>query len=193
MILLAAAAVVTILSPSDRILGDMVKIVYVHGAIIWVSLILFAITGGLGATQFIRARDSRDTYLLAFEGTATGFWFISTTLGFYVTYITWGGILWVEPRLWMTLEVAVVSGSIYSVSRLYGNPVLNRALAVVLALTAGGLLVNVGRVFHPENPIFQSELIIQLTFTALAVIFFTTALLVAKMLNKPKKLALLTQ
>ena len=185
-VLLAAAAVVILLSPSERILGDAVKAVYVHGAMIWVSLMLFGLTGALGVTQLVRASDSRDVYLLAFEETATGFWIVSTILGFFVAYITWGGIIWAEPRLWMTIVIAVLAGSIYYVSRLRRNLVLNRVLAVILALTAGGLLINAGRIFHPENPIFQSEPIIQLAFAALAVIFFTTALLIVKVLSKPK-------
>ncbi|MBI2937537.1 MAG: hypothetical protein HYY22_04960, partial [Thaumarchaeota archaeon] len=96
-VLLAAAAVVTLLSPSERILGAAVKAVYVHGAMIWVSLMLFGLTGALGVTQIVRASDSRDVYLLAFKETATGFWIASTILGFFVAYITWGGIIWAEP------------------------------------------------------------------------------------------------
>ncbi|OHE55210.1 MAG: hypothetical protein A3K61_01635 [Thaumarchaeota archaeon RBG_16_49_8] len=191
--LLAVAAIVTLLSPSERVLGDAVKVVYVHGAMIWISLMLFAITGGLAATQLIRESGSRDSYLLAFEETATGFWFVSTVLGFLASYITWGGIIWAEPRIWMTIVIAALAGSIYYVSRLNRNLVLNRVLAVFLALTAGGLLINAGRIFHPENPIFQSEPIIQLAFATLAVIFFTTALLIVKVLSKPKQFTWLTQ
>ncbi len=190
--LLAVAATVTLLSPSEQVLGDAVKVVYVHGAMIWVSLMLFGLTGTLGVTQFVRASESRDSYLLAFEETATGFWFVSTVLGFFAAYITWGGIIWAEPRIWMTIVIAALSGSIYYVSRLRRNLVLNRVLAVFLALTAGGLLINAGRIFHPENPILQSEPIIQLTFAALAVIFFTTALLIVKVLSKPKHFTWLT-
>lgn len=190
--LLAVAATVTLLSPSEQVLGDAVKVVYVHGAMIWVSLMLFGLTGALGVTQFVRASESRDSYLLAFEETATGFWFVSTVLGFFAAYITWGGIIWAEPRIWMTIVIAALSGSIYYVSRLRRNLVLNRVLAVFLALTAGGLLINTGRIFHPENPILQSEPIIQLVFAALAVIFFTTALLIVKVLSKPKHFTWLT-
>ncbi|MCL4436048.1 MAG: hypothetical protein M1503_08695 [Thaumarchaeota archaeon] len=191
IVLLAAAAAVTLLSPSERILGDAVKAVYVHGAMIWVSLMLFAITGVLGVIQFVRASDSRDAYLLAFEETATGFWFASTILGFFVAYITWGGVIWAEPRIWMTILIAMLAASIYSISRSRRSPTLNRLLAVILALTAGGLLINAGRIFHPQNPILQSEPIIQLAFATLAVIFFTIALLIVRVLGKPKRFTLL--
>ncbi len=189
--MLVAAAVVTWLSPSERILGDTIKVVYIHGAMVWTSLTLFAITGALGATQLVKASESRDVYLLTFEETATGFWLISTALGLYVTYITWGGILWAEPRLQMTIVIAVLSGSIYFISRLHWSADLNRALAVFLAITAAGLLINAGRIFHPENPIFQSELMIQLSFVTLAAIFFATALLIVKVLRRSKHLTLL--
>jgi hypothetical protein len=185
IILLTAAAIIILLAPSERTLGDTVKAVYIHGAMIWVSLMLFAITGAIGITQLIKPNNSKDTYLLGFEETAAGFWLTSTILGFIVAYVTWGGIIWAEPRIWMAVLITILSISIYIISRFHGNPALNRTLAVILAITAGGLLINAGRILHPENPIFQSEPIIQITFIALTIIFFTTALLTARILSKP--------
>ncbi len=189
ILLLTLAAVVTLLSPSERILGDAVKIVYIHGAMIWVSLMLFGITGSLGVIQLIRASNSGDVQLLAFEAAATGFWFTSTIFGFIVAYITWGGVIWAEPRIWMAVLIAVVAGSIYSISRFRGSHLVNRILAVTLALTVGGLLINAGRILHPQNPIFQSEPIIQIAFITLATIFFVTALLIVRILNRREHFA----
>ena len=51
--LLGLLVLLVLLSPAETQLGDVVKLVYVHGALIWTGLIAFSIAGVLGLLALV--------------------------------------------------------------------------------------------------------------------------------------------
>ncbi len=180
LLLVVAGVVVDMFSPSDRVLGAVAKLVYLHGALIWVGLMLFALTGILGAAQLILRSVRAESYLLPFEESTVLFWLSATFLGWIVAYLTWGGVIWNEPRIYTSIIISMAVLAAYFVSTEYGNPTRNAIIAVGLALITGGFITGTGRVLHPENPLAKSDPSIQLAFTALVMIFLTAAVQIAK-------------
>ncbi len=164
-----------LLSPSDIVLGEFVKIVYIHGALVWVSIILFFVVGFTSITYIIFRNKNLEFYLSALSEIAIIFWIVSTLLGIIVSYVVWHGIIWNEPRLTTTIVISILAVVMYIISIEYWNPLRNAILGTILSLSVLILLTRIGNFFHPENPIMQSNFRIQLTFILLVGIFIIIA------------------
>lgn len=167
-ILAAAAALVLWLSPEDRTLGVRTKLVFFHGALIIVSLLLYAAAGFAALVYLVRPRErtfrtATVAWLAAVAANA-----VSLPTGLYAAQVIWGGILWSEPRvlanagiLFSSLLVAGVG--LISVNR-RGIAFLHAAAAVLYAI----IIRQAGRIMHPANPIGRSDSwTIKLSFVAL--------------------------
>ena len=70
--------------------------------------------------------------------------------------MTWGGVLWNEPKLLMSAEVVSTFLVAWAVSLLVGKPRVTAGAAAVAAAVMAVLLVVTPGAFHPDNPIFRS-------------------------------------
>jgi len=152
-VVLAASGLAMV--PPDATLGGDIRAVFFHGAVTWTGIVMAACGGlaGLGVLLFGWDIPTRVWRLLCL---ATLFWVLSLTLSFPVMRMTWGGVLWNEPKLLMSAEVVSTFLIAWAVSLLVGKPrVTAGAVAVAAAVMAVLLIVTPGA-FHPDNPIFRS-------------------------------------
>ncbi|MBI5302977.1 MAG: hypothetical protein HY868_12640 [Chloroflexi bacterium] len=189
------------LSPAEATLGNVVKLVYAHGAAQRVAMYAYLIAGALGIVHLslqaffakrvtppqpspyqeegaggVFARWSR-----ALMESAILFWFIQFVVSLPAQMLAWGGISWTEPRVMSALWVLVFTALVYGVAHWVGDA---RSLWMPVAAIANAtialiLLRGAANILHPIDPILGSESIaikafyaaIVLTTGALAILF----------------------
>ena len=150
-----------LLIPADKTLGSATRWVFVHGAVTWTG-ILSSLGAGAMALWLLLSREQVPggfrigSALWRLVSIALLLWAASLGLGFPVMKMSWGGVLWNEPRLLMSMEivflllVAWVVGLVVENRRVLAFAALAAAVAMVV------LLLMTSGAFHPDNPIFGS-------------------------------------
>jgi hypothetical protein len=180
MVLLAFFCfLIIILSPSDVILGDIVKFVYLHGALVWIGITYFIIIGTIGFLVLLRNNIS-STYIIILEELTIVVWLSANFLGFLLSYFTWGGIIWIEPRLINSLIISIILLIIYFISASTNNSKLRSFLAILFTLLSTVIIITSRRIFHPENSIFNSAINIQYMFILLYVMLLMITLILLR-------------
>ena len=156
IIVAALIVLVTLLAPTDRVLGEATRMVYVHGAIIRVILGTFLLSGLLGLVYVFRQKTAWVEWSRVLLETSLVLWIpylISSTVA---TLQTWGAIAWFEPRWLVTLQISVIAPVAYVVSGVVKKPIVTAALNAVVAAAIIFLTRSAGLVLHPIDPIGTS-------------------------------------
>ena len=142
------------LSPGERTLGQIVKLVYLHGALVRTAVMLFAISLPVNVVALMNGREKWLVWGKALSWVAIGIWLVHTLTSMVTTYVAWGVfIAWDEPFTRFTFNLAGVGLVILVVTQLVASP---RFSALVFSLLAGVILVllpRLGIVQHPLDPI----------------------------------------
>lgn len=149
-VLLAAFA------PAERVLGNLLGLIYLHIGFVLGALVLFALAAGsalLAATSgSVRARE------VARESMALGLfsWVVYVALSMAVAWLAWGGVNWQEPRLVNAFRVIVW------IAVAEGGRLVTRGRwdDVVSALEGAGAVAiwsRRGTMLHPLAPIRSSD------------------------------------
>jgi len=162
---IAAVAAGLAVVPAEKILGTSTRLVFLHGAITWTGLvmtIIASIGGFVFLVRSLRGRDGEENggggyRTRRFLSLAVVFWVISLGLSFPVMYMTWGGVLWREPKLHMSVYIVSTLLVVWAI----GLFVEREAWTAIGALIGAGVMVFLIAItpgaFHPENPIFGSD------------------------------------
>lgn len=155
--LLALLAVLLLLSPAERQLGNLIKVIYLHGALARVGLYALMLAGLLGLIYLIRPRPALLRWSNAVQVAGMIVFVVHFALSVIPTHETWG--VWIafdEPRTRMSLQIIGVGLLVIVVRRLLSD----RRFSAIANLLLGGavLLLNVrtGVLRHPLNPIGES-------------------------------------
>lgn len=153
---LAAASI-----PPDAQLGALVRFVMFHGALTWATMLAFTCAALVSAVFLAagRGRASRwDLPLWAgvLRWLSVAVWCVDAVLGIVAMRIAWGGILWDEPRLHVTLGVLAASAVFAGLGLIIDRPRVSAALDVVFGLGLWGAMLAVSDSFHPESPVLTS-------------------------------------
>ncbi len=182
---LLAGLLLILISPSEKQLGWILKLIYLHGALVISGLILFTATGLIGIVSLFRKSNSI-FLLLAIEKTAIIFWVAATLIGNLTSQLAWGGIFWGEPRLKVTIIVSLISMSVYFLSTAIEKSKIVSLFGIGLSLSVWLLLSQAGRVMHPENPFSISEPSLKSFFIIITSVTLLTSILTVCWLNKEK-------
>ncbi len=184
VLITAGITVVLFLAPLDRVLGDVSRLVYLHGAMVWVALIGFTLAGILGAAHLLTGRSAWYRWSQGVERTAILFWAGYLPLSVVAADLAWSGVFWGEPRWAMAAEILVVAVAFQVGGALLDNPQVSSTLNAVVAGVTWWLLLRTPLIIHPENPIrASSSLGIKLSFVALVVLCGLVALQLARWLQ----------
>lgn len=142
-------------APPDATLGGDIRAVFFHGAVTWTGIVLAAVGGVMGLGTLLLKWDApiRVWRLLSL---ATLFWVLSLSLSFPVMRMTWGGVLWNEPKLLMSAELVSTFLVAWAVALLAGKPWVTAVAAAVAGAVMVVLLNVTPGAFHPDNPVFRS-------------------------------------
>jgi hypothetical protein len=158
LVLLTAGA---LLIPADKTLGPATRWVFVHGAVTWTG-ILTALGSGAMALWLLLSREQVPggfrigPALWRLASIALLFWAASLGLGFPVMKMSWGGVLWNEPRLLMSMEIVFLLLVVWVVGLVVENRRVLAFAALAAAAAMVALLLMTSGAFHPDNPIFGS-------------------------------------
>lgn len=155
--LLVLLAVLLLLSPAERQLGNLVKVIYLHGALARVGLYALMLASLPALAYLTRPRPALLRWSNAIQAAGMIVFLVHFALSVIPTHATWG--MWIafdEPRTRMSLQIIGVGLLVIVVRRLLDDP---RFSAVAnLLLGAAVLLLNLrtGVLRHPLNPIGES-------------------------------------
>ena len=138
-------------------MGQAVKLVYMHAALMWVAFGLLSLGAILGLLFLVLKRRSLSAWSYGSMATAVALLLTTGLLGSLTAQITWGGINWSEPRLLMLGEILLAGLAALVVAGLGSSAVLQSAINILFAIVAWGLLLRTELVMHPDSPIFSSE------------------------------------
>jgi len=185
--LLLIALLLIWISPSEQTLGRLVKLVYVHAAVVYAAFFAFMVAGVLGAIYIATSRPKLFLWLRAFQRTAFLFWGVYFLSSILLTYLAWGGVGWTEPRFQLAIRVFVMVSVVFLIS-LWGDwPKVTAFLNLTLFLTIFYLTSRVQRIFHPSNPIGQSNSLIMKVYAVLILLIFISISLVTAYLMLPSQ------
>ncbi len=157
LLLLGLIAAVTTLGPSERSLGVNVRLVYLHGAWVWTSLIGYAVSAGIGVLGLGLKRQGLNQWSLTSGRVATLFWLTYIPLSMWTMQANWNGLYLAEPRFKVAVDFAIAGILIQSALVLLQDErwasLLNAAFFSALWIT----LRTAEQVMHPPSPILTSD------------------------------------
>lgn len=151
------AAVILVLMPIEKTLGQVIKIVYLHGALSRAGMIGFIAAGFAGLVFLFTKRTpaARWTQYLLLSGWL--FWVLHFLVSMPATRFTWGQwIAWGEPRVTMTLQLAAAGLVVLLIVWLLKDNYFTAFAALLMAVAVGFLASRTGVLRHPLDPIGSS-------------------------------------
>ncbi|MFN2195445.1 MAG: hypothetical protein ACK2UW_04895 [Anaerolineales bacterium] len=157
VISLLAAVGFSVVAPLEKILGANARLVYFHGAWVWVALLAFAAAALAGLVGLLARRQALNVWSRAFGWTGQLFWITFLPMSLFVMAANWNGLFLQEPRFRVPLNLAVVGLllqiGLWLLPDIRWNSMGNLAFGVLVWATMRGL----GTVLHPESPVFNSD------------------------------------
>ncbi len=184
-VLLILLVVWIVLAPAESRLGNVIKLVFVHGALVWSGLLAFTIAGvsGLVAltanhivgalaarSRSLAGRWARTWYRGAESSSLAGLivWVAYVISSMAVTGLAWGQVIaWNEPRVRATGLILLAAVVLYIVARLVANRDFTAVVSVLMGIVPWIVVKQAGVMRHPVDPIGGSESATIQTFYAL--------------------------
>jgi hypothetical protein len=183
--LIAVEALLLVSSPAEQTLGQVVKLVYLHGALIRAGLLSFVVAGLLGLVYLAVRRPGVYAWLVAVQRGAFAVWIVYALSSMLVTYMTWGvAIAWSEPRVMATIRVTVAVLVVFAVTEILRLPALTALGNVLLAGFTLWATQSASVIRHPIDPIgASSSAAIRGFYAAIVVVMLTIVALIVVLLR----------
>jgi hypothetical protein len=167
----ALAAVILLLMPLEKTLGQVIKIVYLHGALSRAGMLGLLAAGVTGLVFLVTRRPSLAAWTRGLLLSGWIFWVAHFIVSMPATRLTWGPwIAWGEPRVTMTLQLILAGLVVILISWLVKDDRFTAAAAALLAVAVGWLAFATGVIRHPLDPIGSSpSMTLQMVYLALLV------------------------
>ena len=181
ILLLLVVALFTALGPAEKSLGTNERVVYLHGAWVWVALLSFYAAAVVGLIGLIARRERLQTWSRALGRTGLFFWITYLPLSMWAMQTNWNGLFLAEPR-WRLAVVFAIGGLILQVGlSLLENPAWASGLNITYAVLLWFALRSTEQVMHPASPVLSSDAWrIQVFFGGLVVLTLLVAWQVAR-------------
>ena len=157
LVLAAAIVLVALASPPDQTLGALVKIVYVHGAVIQVALATFVSAGLAGLAYLATGQAAFYEWSQALERAGMVLWVPYVVTSVVTMVQAWGGIAWFEPRWVFALQILIAAPLTQVAGALMKNPRLSALLNAGMAGLIVFLSSQARLIMHPPNPVGESD------------------------------------
>ncbi len=86
-------------APAERTLGEGIKAVYIHVSFTWAGMAGFTLAGILGFLNLVKAKSNLSTWIQIIIWVAFGSFALGFAVSLVAAKITWGAVLWQEPRI----------------------------------------------------------------------------------------------
>jgi hypothetical protein len=171
LICAGSAAAILLLMPLEKTLGQVIKIVYLHGALSRAGMVGLVAAGLAGALYLLTRRPALARWARGLMISGWAFWVAHFIVSMPATRLTWGPwIAWGEPRVTMTLQLAAAGLVVLLVTELVKDTRFTAFAAAGLALAVAWMAGSTGVLRHPLDPIGTSpSATFQLVYLALLV------------------------
>lgn len=154
----ALIIIVTLLGPEERTLGAVARIIYLHGALVWVAIMAFGVAALLGAAGLLTRRAWLHQWSRAAGQVALLFWVGYLPLSMWAARAAWGRVFLEDPsfqRAFRILAVAVIVQAViwFVTHPVWAASVLNLVPCAFLALQ----LYRSQQFMHPDSPIRNAD------------------------------------
>jgi len=165
------AALVLLLMPAEKTIGQVIKIVYLHGALSRAGMIGFIAAGLFGLGYLIRPLQALGQWSRTLLISGWAFWAAHFLVSMPATRLTWGPwVAWGEPRVTMTLQVLAAGLTVIVVSWMLKDLRFAAAANLLFAIAFVVLATLTGVLRHPLDPIGSSpSTLLRLVYLALLV------------------------
>jgi hypothetical protein len=184
VVLMLLVGFVTAFAPLEKTLGSSARIVYLHGAWVWVGLVLFAASALVGLIGILKSNQGINGWSRALGRTAMVFWISFLPMSLYLMSANWNGLFLDEPRWRIPFSFAVTGLLLQmGVSFLGKNwaAVVNIGFAVALFSAMRGM----DEILHPASPILNSDATsIQIFFGLILILLLLTAIQITRAWHK---------
>lgn len=156
--LLALLSMWLVLAPAEARLGNVIKLVYVHGALVWAGLGAFTLAGALALAALLSRRAAWYRAGEAAASVALLVWFVYVLSAMLVTGLTWGQwIAWGEPRVRATALILAAAVLLAVVRRAVAHPDFTAIVNLMMGILPWVVVRQAGAIRHPVDPIGGSE------------------------------------
>lgn len=158
LILLAVLTLLLALSPAEARLGNLIKIIYLHGALARVGLTALMAAGVLGLLWLVSPGSSLLNWSNAVQAAGLIVFAAHFVLSVVPTRVTWG--MWIafdEPRTRMSLQIIGVGLVVVVLRRVVDDGRFSALANLLLGIAVLLLNLRTGVLRHPINPISDSS------------------------------------
>lgn len=190
--LFLALVALLVLAPAEARLGNVVKIVYAHGAAERVAVVAYLMAGILGITYGVwHAFQQRQSPISTLQSliiwtravteTALIFWLAHIVISAPAQILAWGTLTLTEPRVASALNILLATTLVYVAARWIDNTWVWAFAAMVNAAIVVIVLRNTLNILHPLDPILSSDSItIKVFYVAIVVVMGLLAVQIAR-------------
>lgn len=146
-----------VLSPAEATLGNIVKLVYLHGAMERIAVLGFLLAGVFGLAHLLFQRESLAHWTQGCIETGLVLWAAQVLVSLPAQILAWGAISWDEPRVAGALWIITLAGLTYGVARWMSGARWMAMAAIAIALIVTAILHGEVNVVHPPNAILASD------------------------------------
>lgn len=184
LVLILVIAGVSTFGPPEKSLGEHVRLVYLHGAWVWTSIVGFVAAAFTGLFALLKRSPSLDSWSIAFGRSGLFFWITYLPITIVTARFNWNGLFLEEPRWRMALDLAIV-GVLFQLALLVIRRVyIGSALGIGYLLILGWSLLTTEQILHPQGPIRASgSLTIQAFFGVLTLLTLLSGIFLSRWLR----------
>lgn len=169
--LIVAFAVLVLLAPPERLLGEAIRYVYVHVALTRAGMWGFYLAGILGLVVAASNSSRMQHWTQVLAWVSLGLFFAGGIGSIFAQQASWGGLLLEEPRNRSSLSVIAVALIVLLLNHWIPLVRVRGLLYTLLAAYVAWIIPSTPLVFHPANAVGSSpSTTIRAAFLALTVL-----------------------
>lgn len=151
------AAGALVLLPAEETLGDVIKLIFLHGALVRVGMVAFSVAAVLGLACLFSRGPALLRWCLAVQKTAVIVWVAYAVTSMFSTRLSWGEwIAWEEPRVQASIHVLWLSLACLALVLWVNTRTFTGLANLVVGVMAWVLVRGASLLRHPFNPIGES-------------------------------------
>lgn len=151
--LVAVGAAVVCLGPTERTLGEGIRWVYVHVALVWAGSLALTLAGIGGVAVLASGRATGAAWVRAAWHAGLVVFALGIAFSMVAARINWGAVFLAEPRMAAALRFLALAAIVAVIGTWVTRPRVTGALAaatlMLLAWDVGGAQL----VMHPRDPV----------------------------------------
>jgi len=145
------------LIPPEQTLGNVIKVIFLHGALVRVALLVFGAAGVLSLGFLLSRRVALFAWAMATQKGAVTLWILYVLTSIISTRLSWGEwIAWEEPRVRASIHVLWFSIACLLLVLWMGNRYVAAAVNVLVTGVTWALIRGATIIRHPFDPIGSS-------------------------------------